>query len=103
MIRHLVFAVATWYSLVLAMGGINTIASRLWRTRRLGSPFFCHCDGCGERLRALDCYLPVASYFLLRGRARCCGYRLSPAHPATELVGGTLLYLVLVVLPAGAA
>ena len=46
-----------------------------------------HCPGCGQPIHAYD-NLPVLSYLFLRGRARCCGARMSPRYPLVELIGG---------------
>jgi leader peptidase (prepilin peptidase) / N-methyltransferase len=48
-----------------------------------------HCPGCGKPVRAFD-NVPVLSYLVLRGRARCCGARMSPRYPLVELMGGLL-------------
>lgn len=48
-----------------------------------------HCPGCGKPIHAYD-NLPVLSYVILRGRARCCGARMSPRYPLVELIGGAL-------------
>jgi leader peptidase (prepilin peptidase)/N-methyltransferase len=48
-----------------------------------------HCPGCGEPVRAYD-NIPVLSFLILRGRARCCGVKLSPRYPIVELIGGAL-------------
>ncbi len=47
------------------------------------------CPACGAQIAAYD-NVPVASWILLRGRARCCGAPISPRYPLTELVVGTL-------------
>ena len=55
------------------------------------------CDACDTTLSALA-LVPVISYFVFRGRARCCGARLSLSAPLTELLLGglfTLSYLKL--------
>ncbi|MBP1743338.1 MAG: prepilin signal peptidase PulO-like peptidase [Firmicutes bacterium] len=46
-----------------------------------------HCPGCGELIKASD-LLPVISYFLLKGRCRDCGRRISFRYPAVELAAG---------------
>jgi leader peptidase (prepilin peptidase) / N-methyltransferase len=46
-----------------------------------------HCPGCGAPIRALD-NIPVLSWALLGGRARCCGVRVSPRYVAVEVLGG---------------
>lgn len=48
-----------------------------------------HCPACGQQIAAYD-NLPVLSWLLLRGRARCCGASISPRYPATELTLGLL-------------
>src|SRR5262249_2148726 len=56
-------------------------------------------------LGALD-NVPVLSWVVLRGRARCCGARISPRYVVVELLGGALsvgvLDLVLRTLPGDA-
>ena len=47
------------------------------------------CPACGSRIAAYD-NVPVLSWLLLRGRARCCGARISPRYPLTELAVGLL-------------
>ncbi len=46
-----------------------------------------HCPGCGAPIGPLD-NIPVLSWVLLGGRARCCGVRVSPRYVAVELLGG---------------
>jgi leader peptidase (prepilin peptidase) / N-methyltransferase len=50
-----------------------------------------HC-ACGAPVRWFD-NIPVLSWLLLRGRARCCGRRFSVRYPAIELLTA-LLFLV---------
>jgi leader peptidase (prepilin peptidase) / N-methyltransferase len=47
------------------------------------------CPACGTQVAAYD-NVPVLSWLLLRGRARCCGERISPRYPLTELAVGVL-------------
>jgi leader peptidase (prepilin peptidase)/N-methyltransferase len=47
------------------------------------------CPGCGAEIAARD-NVPVFSWLLLRGRARCCGAPISPRYPLTELACGLL-------------
>lgn len=47
------------------------------------------CPACGTQIAAYD-NVPVFSWLLLRGRARCCGARISPRYPLTELAVGLL-------------
>ncbi len=48
-----------------------------------------HCPACGKPVAGYD-NIPVFSYLLLRGRARCCGAKMSPRYPLVELIGGAL-------------
>jgi leader peptidase (prepilin peptidase)/N-methyltransferase len=48
-----------------------------------------HCPACGAPVRPID-NVPVVSWLALRGRARCCGARISPRYVVVELLGGAL-------------
>ncbi len=54
------------------------------------------CPHCGAQVAAYD-NVPVVSWLLLRGRARCCGERISPRYPLTELVVAVLFLVTVVV------
>jgi leader peptidase (prepilin peptidase) / N-methyltransferase len=45
------------------------------------------CPKCRTRIAAYD-NLPVLSYLWLRGKARCCGAKISPRYPLVELLSG---------------
>ena len=47
------------------------------------------CPGCGAQIAAYD-NVPVVSWLLLRGRARCCGEAISVRYPLIELALGAL-------------
>jgi leader peptidase (prepilin peptidase)/N-methyltransferase len=47
------------------------------------------CPACGAQIAAYD-NVPVFSWVALRGRARCCGERISSRYPLTELATGLL-------------
>lgn len=47
------------------------------------------CPACGEPIRARD-NLPLLSWLLRGGRARCCGARIPLRYPLTELAVGLL-------------
>jgi leader peptidase (prepilin peptidase)/N-methyltransferase len=49
------------------------------------------CPACDAQIAAYD-NVPLFSWLLLRGRARCCGAPISPRYPLTEL-GVGLLFL----------
>ena len=51
------------------------------------------CPRCGAPIAARD-NVPVVSWLLLRGRARCCGVPISARYPAVELVTAASFALV---------
>jgi leader peptidase (prepilin peptidase)/N-methyltransferase len=57
------------------------------------------CPACGKPIRAWD-NIPVFSWLILRGKARCCGAKVSPRYPIVEALGGiaSIAVLELVVL-----
>ncbi len=55
------------------------------------------CPACGAQIAAYD-NVPVLSWLLLRGRARCCGAAISPRYPLTELGLGALYAATVLVL-----
>jgi leader peptidase (prepilin peptidase) / N-methyltransferase len=56
-----------------------------------------HCPACGKPVKPYD-NLPVLSYLVLRGRARCCGAKMSPRYVAVEVLGGVLSLAILEVI-----
>jgi len=80
---------------------IGVVADRL----NTGQSFFTgrsYCDICGAPLSPLM-LVPIASYLFTRGRATCCGARISSRAPLTELVLGALFagaYIKLGIMPA---
>jgi len=72
---------------------VTVVAHRVPRGESIVGPRS-RCPGCGTQIAAYD-NLPVFSWLLLRGRARCCGAAISPRYPLTELALG-LLYLTTV-------
>jgi leader peptidase (prepilin peptidase)/N-methyltransferase len=67
---------------------LNVVIYRVPREMSVVRPAS-HCPGCGKPIAGYD-NVPVFSYLLLRGRARCCGARMSPRYPLVELLGGLL-------------
>ena len=61
-----------------------------------------HCPACDSQIAAYD-NVPVFSWLLLRGRARCCGAAISARYPLTELVTGVLYAATTMVLFGDAA
>lgn len=52
-----------------------------------------HCPGCEKPVRPYD-NIPVVSWLILRGRARCCGVAISPRYPLVEAAGGLLAWAI---------
>jgi leader peptidase (prepilin peptidase)/N-methyltransferase len=75
---------------------LNVVIHRLPRDMSVVRPAS-HCPKCGVPIQAYD-NLPVLSYLFLRGRARCCGARMSPRYPLVELMGGALSLAILEVI-----
>lgn len=60
------------------------------------------CDACNHELGVLE-LVPIVSYVMYRGRAACCGARISPLSTLTEILLGVLMvlaYLKLGITPA---
>lgn len=72
---------------------LNVVIHRLPRGESVVRPAS-RCPGCGKAIRAYD-NVPVFSWMLLRGRARCCGTRVSARYPLVELLGGLSAWAVL--------
>jgi leader peptidase (prepilin peptidase)/N-methyltransferase len=67
---------------------VNVVVYRVPREMSVARPGS-HCPACGAPVRAFD-NVPLLSWLLLRGRARCCGARISPRYFVVELLGGVL-------------
>jgi leader peptidase (prepilin peptidase)/N-methyltransferase len=52
-----------------------------------------HCPACGKSIPAY-LNLPILGFFLLRGRAACCGAKLSPRYVVVEIIGAILCVAV---------
>ncbi|MCL2776793.1 MAG: prepilin peptidase [Polyangiaceae bacterium] len=81
------------YTAVIAFGLIwgsflNVVIYRVPRSMSIVRPAS-HCPSCGKPISGYD-NIPVLSYVVLRGRARCCGAKISPRYPLIELIGGAL-------------
>lgn len=97
-------------SILLAFGAIfgllwgsflNVVIHRLPLGQSVVSPPS-HCPSCGKGLKPWD-NVPLLSYLLLRGRARCCGAKISPRYILVELIGGLtalcIVQLIILELP----
>jgi len=67
---------------------VNVVIHRVPRDASVVRPGS-QCPACGAPLRAVD-NIPVISWVLLRGRAHCCGARISPRYVVVEVLGGLL-------------
>lgn len=92
------FPVAAFASLggLLAGSFITVVAHRVPRGESIVGPRS-RCPGCGAQIAAYD-NVPVLSWLMLRGRARCCGARISVRYPLTELALAGLYALTVLVL-----
>lgn len=72
---------------------LNVVIYRLPREMSVVRPAS-HCPGCSKPIAGYD-NVPVFGYLLLRGRARCCGVKMSPRYPLVELLGGLLSLAIL--------
>lgn len=81
----------------LIAGSFTTaVAHRVPRGESIVGPRS-RCPACGTQIAAYD-NVPVVSWLLLRGRARCCGARISRRYPLAELGVGALYAATLLVL-----
>ena len=86
----IVFAVA----LGLILGSfLNVVVYRLPRGENIAFPGS-HCPHCGRPIKPRD-NVPVLSYLLLGGKARCCKAPISPRYPLVEAIGGLLAWAVM--------
>ncbi|MFO0674995.1 MAG: prepilin peptidase [Polyangiaceae bacterium] len=72
---------------------LNVVIYRLPRGMNVAFPPS-HCPGCGKPIAPYD-NIPVFSYVILGGRARCCKTKMSPRYPLVELIGGALAFAIL--------
>ena len=70
---------------------LNVVIARLPREENLAHPGS-HCV-CGAAIAPRD-NVPVLSWLLLRGKARCCGARISARYPIVEVLGGVLAWAI---------
>jgi leader peptidase (prepilin peptidase)/N-methyltransferase len=85
---------------IAAVGGLvagsflNVVIARLPHRRSLVRPRS-QCPSCGAPVMPYD-NVPVLSWFLLRGRCRSCGERISSRYPLVEALTAGLCALVIV-------
>lgn len=81
---------------LIAGSFVTVVAHRVPRGESIVGPRS-RCPTCGAQIAAYD-NVPVLSWVLLRGRARCCGAPISPRYPLTELALGALYAATVLVL-----
>jgi leader peptidase (prepilin peptidase)/N-methyltransferase len=93
------FLVTFAVALGLVLGSfLNVVIYRLPLGLSVVSPGSA-CPGCGRPIRAFD-NIPVLSWLVLRGKARCCGVKISPRYPLVELRGGLMAWALVTLLLA---
>jgi leader peptidase (prepilin peptidase)/N-methyltransferase len=75
---------------------VTVVAHRVPRGESIVAPRS-RCPACGAQIAAYD-NVPLFSWLALRGRARCCGARISSRYPLTELALGLLYAATVLVL-----
>jgi leader peptidase (prepilin peptidase)/N-methyltransferase len=88
---QLVYGMAVTLGLVLG-SFLNVVIYRLPRELSLIWPGS-SCPSCGKPIAAYD-NVPVLSWLLLRGRARCCGARISLRYPLIEAGAGLYAWAI---------
>jgi leader peptidase (prepilin peptidase)/N-methyltransferase len=81
---------------LIAGSFVTVVAYRIPRGESIIGPRS-RCPACGAQIAAYD-NVPVISWMLLRGRARCCRVEISPRYPLTELSLGVLYAATVLVL-----
>ncbi len=75
---------------------VSVVAHRVPRGESVVGPRS-RCPACGVQIAAYD-NVPVVSWVVLGGRARCCGAAISPRYPLIELALGALYAATVLVL-----
>jgi leader peptidase (prepilin peptidase)/N-methyltransferase len=89
-------------ALIAFLGGllvgsfVTVVAHRVPRGESIVGPRS-RCPACGVQIAAYD-NVPVLSWAVLRGNARCCGAAISARYPLTELALGALYAATVLVL-----
>lgn len=67
---------------------LNVVVYRVPRGMNVAKPAS-HCPVCKQPIRPWN-NIPVVSYLIQGGKARCCGAKMSPRYVMVELIGGAL-------------
>jgi leader peptidase (prepilin peptidase)/N-methyltransferase len=89
-------AVIAFLGGLIAGSFLTVVAHRVPRGESILGPRS-RCPACGAQIAAYD-NVPVFSWLVLRGRARCCGAAISARYPLTELALGAIYAAVVLVL-----
>jgi leader peptidase (prepilin peptidase)/N-methyltransferase len=89
-------AVIAFFGGLMAGSFVTVVAHRVPRGESIVGPRS-RCPVCGVQIAAYD-NVPVFSWLVLRGEARCCGATISPRYPLTELALGLLYAATVLVL-----
>ena len=89
-------AVIAFFGGLIVGSFLTVVAHRVPRGESILGPRS-RCPACGTQIAAYD-NVPVFSWLLLRGRARCCGAAISAGYPLTELALGAIYAAVVLVL-----
>lgn len=81
---------------LMAGSFLTVVAHRVPRGESVVGPRS-RCPACGTQIAAYD-NVPVFSWLLLRGKARCCGVSIPVRYPATELATALLYAATVLVL-----
>jgi leader peptidase (prepilin peptidase)/N-methyltransferase len=84
---ELLYGFALFFGLIWG-SFLNVVIHRVPRGMSVVRPSS-RCPACNTPIRAWD-NVPVLGYLFLRGRARCCGVKVSPRYPLVEAIGGLL-------------
>jgi leader peptidase (prepilin peptidase) / N-methyltransferase len=93
-------AAVTLFAFVLGLVAgsfVTAVAHRVPRGISIAGPRS-RCPSCGSTIAAYD-NVPVLSWALLRGRARCCGASIGSLYPLTELAVGALFAATVLIHP----
>ena len=72
---------------------LNVVIHRVPRHQNIAFPAST-CPGCNTPIAGYD-NIPVLSWLILRGKARCCKTTISGRYPLVELVGGLMAWAVI--------
>ncbi|NBS83996.1 MAG: prepilin peptidase [Verrucomicrobia bacterium] len=92
MTLSLIFAAAVFVMGACVGSFLNVCILRIPLGQSIVRPWS-RCQACGLELPGF-LNLPIVGYFMLRGRARCCGAHLDPRYPVVEL-GTALVFSIL--------